>query len=103
MTPTHLRGHGISLDQNVDGIIVIIVSSVAVGAGDLNTSTREIEAIVKERGSNMSFRLKTVPPEFFPFIAGAHGAYQAQPRTGPGQGWLPEEGAGSTKYHSAEH
>lgn len=35
---------------------------------------REIEAIVKERGSNMSLRLKTIPPEFFPFIAGAHDA-----------------------------
>ena len=35
---------------------------------------REIEAIVKERGSSMSFKLKTVPPEFFPFIAGAHDA-----------------------------
>lgn len=35
---------------------------------------REIEAIVKERGSNMSLRLKTIPAEFFPFIAGAHNA-----------------------------
>lgn len=35
---------------------------------------REIEAIVKERGSSMSLRLKTIPPEFFPFIAGAHDA-----------------------------
>lgn len=35
---------------------------------------REIEAIVKERGSNMNLRLKTIPPEFFPFIAGAHDA-----------------------------
>lgn len=33
---------------------------------------REIEAIVKERASNMNLRLKTIPPEFFPFIAGAH-------------------------------
>lgn len=35
---------------------------------------REIEAIVKERASNMSLRLKSIPPEFFPFIAGAHNA-----------------------------
>jgi transcription antitermination factor NusA-like protein len=33
---------------------------------------REIEAIVKERGSSMNLRLKTIPPEFFPFIAGVH-------------------------------
>jgi transcription antitermination factor NusA-like protein len=33
---------------------------------------REIEAIVKERASNMSLRLRSIPPEFFPFIAGAH-------------------------------
>ena len=35
---------------------------------------REIEAIVNERASNMSLRLKSIPPEFFPFIAGAHNA-----------------------------
>lgn len=33
---------------------------------------REIEAIVKERTSGMNFRLKTIPPEFFPFLAGPH-------------------------------
>lgn len=35
---------------------------------------REIEAIGKERASSMNMRLKSIPPEFFPFIAGAHNA-----------------------------
>ncbi|EEP76318.1 conserved hypothetical protein [Uncinocarpus reesii 1704] len=33
---------------------------------------REIEAIVKERTSNINLKLKSIPPELFPFIAGAH-------------------------------
>ena len=35
---------------------------------------REIEAIVKERASSINLRLKSIPPEFFPFIAGPHNA-----------------------------
>lgn len=35
---------------------------------------REIEAIGKERASSMNLRLRSIPPEFFPFIAGAHNA-----------------------------
>lgn len=49
--------------------IDVLIEGDAVAA---EMARREIEAIVKERGSNMSLRLKTIPPEFFPFIAGAH-------------------------------
>ncbi|KAJ5168811.1 K Homology domain type 1 [Penicillium canariense] len=57
-------------DDDHDTIDVLIEGD-AVAA---EMARREIEAIVKERGSNMSLRLKTIPPEFFPFIAGAHDA-----------------------------
>ena len=33
---------------------------------------REIEAIVNERTSTVNMRLRDIPPEFFPFIAGPH-------------------------------
>ncbi|KAJ5856415.1 K Homology domain type 1 [Penicillium soppii] len=58
-------------DDDDDDTIDILIEGDAVAA---EMARREIEAIVKERGSNMSFKLKTVPPEFFPFIAGAHDA-----------------------------
>ena len=57
-------------DDDCDTIDVLIEGD-AVAA---EMARREIEAIVKERGSNMNLRLKTIPPEFFPFIAGAHDA-----------------------------
>ncbi|KAJ5923196.1 K Homology domain type 1 [Penicillium verhagenii] len=57
--------------EDDDDTIDVLIEGDAVAA---EMARREIEAIVKERGSNMSFRLKTVPPEFFPFIAGAHDA-----------------------------
>lgn len=58
-------------DDDDDDTIDILIEGDAVAA---EMARREIEAIVKERGSSMSFKLKTVPPEFFPFIAGAHDA-----------------------------
>ncbi|KAJ5727219.1 hypothetical protein N7493_005039 [Penicillium malachiteum] len=57
-------------DDDCDTIDVLIEGN-AVAA---EMARREIEAIVKERGSSMNLRLKTIPPEFFPFIAGAHDA-----------------------------
>ncbi|KAJ5943476.1 hypothetical protein N7516_003644 [Penicillium verrucosum] len=65
------RADGNAADDDDDDTIDILIEGDAVAA---EMARREIEAIVKERGSNMSFRLKTVPPEFFPFIAGAHDA-----------------------------
>ena len=58
-------------DVDDSDTIDVFIEGDAVAA---EMARREIEAIVKERASNMSFRLKSVPPEFFPFIAGAHNA-----------------------------
>lgn len=58
-------------EDDDDDTIDVLIEGDAVAA---EMARREIEAIVKERGSSMSLRLKTVPPEFFPFIAGAHDA-----------------------------
>ena len=58
-------------DEDDSDTIDVFIEGDAVAA---EMARREIEAIVKERASNMSFRLKSVPPEFFPFIAGAHNA-----------------------------
>ncbi|KAJ5221153.1 K Homology domain type 1 [Penicillium citrinum] len=59
------------VDDDDSDTIDVLIEGDAVAA---EMARREIEAIVKERGSNMSLRLKTIPPEFFPFIAGAHDA-----------------------------
>ncbi|XHG08288.1 hypothetical protein AWENTII_011399 [Aspergillus wentii] len=58
-------------DEDDSDTIDVLIEGDAVAA---EMARREIEAIVKERSANMSFRLKTIPPEFFPFIAGAHDA-----------------------------
>lgn len=63
--------HAAFTDDDGSDTIDVLIEGDAVAA---EMARREIEAIVKERGSNMSLRLKTVPPEFFPFIAGAHDA-----------------------------
>ncbi|KAJ5650703.1 uncharacterized protein N7484_004426 [Penicillium longicatenatum] len=64
-------GNVAAADDDDDDTIDVLIEGDAVAA---EMARREIEAIVKERGSSMSLRLKTVPPEFFPFIAGAHDA-----------------------------
>jgi ribosomal protein S3 len=58
-------------DDDDSDTIDVLIEGDAVAA---EMARREIEAIVKERGSSMNLRLKTIPPEFFPFIAGAHDA-----------------------------
>lgn len=57
-------------DEDNDTIDVLIEGD-AVAA---EMARREIESIVKDRASNMNLRLRSIPPEFFPFIAGAHNA-----------------------------
>ncbi|KAJ5595180.1 K Homology domain type 1 [Penicillium hispanicum] len=57
------------VDDDDSDTIDVLIEGDAVAA---EMARREIEAIVKERGSSMNLRLKTIPPEFFPFIAGAH-------------------------------
>ncbi|KAF7719840.1 RNA binding effector protein [Penicillium ucsense] len=63
--------NGGSHEDDDDDTIDVLIEGDAVAA---EMARREIESIVKERGSNMNLRLKTIPPEFFPFIAGAHDA-----------------------------
>ena len=62
------RAVGNANEEDNDNIDILIEGD-AVAA---EMARREIEAIVNERASNMSLRLKSIPPEFFPFIAGAH-------------------------------
>ncbi|KAL2003673.1 hypothetical protein VTN02DRAFT_2823 [Thermoascus thermophilus] len=59
-------------EEDDDSVTIdVLIEGDAVAA---EMARREIEAIVKERASNINLRLKTIPPEFFPFIAGAHNA-----------------------------
>ncbi|THC92336.1 hypothetical protein EYZ11_008205 [Aspergillus tanneri] len=62
---------GAGEDEGDSDTIDVLIEGDAVAA---EMARREIEAIVKERASNMTLRLKSIPPEFFPFIAGAHNA-----------------------------
>lgn len=59
-------------DDDDSATIDVFIEGDAVAA---EMARREIESIVKERASNITLRLKTIPPEFFPFIAGAHNAH----------------------------
>ncbi|QKX58723.1 uncharacterized protein TRUGW13939_05850 [Talaromyces rugulosus] len=60
-------------DEDDDSITIdVLIEGDAVAA---EMARREIEAIVKERASNINLRLKSIPPEFFPFIAGAHNSH----------------------------
>ncbi|OJD11901.1 hypothetical protein AJ78_07421 [Emergomyces pasteurianus Ep9510] len=62
-----------SADDDDDSVTIDVhIEGDAVAA---EMARREIESIVKERSSNINLRLKHIPPEFFPFIAGAHNAH----------------------------
>ncbi|KAL1882591.1 hypothetical protein Plec18167_003008 [Paecilomyces lecythidis] len=57
-------------EEDDDSVTIdVLIEGDAVAA---EMARREIEAIVKERASNINLRLKTIPPEFFPFLAGPH-------------------------------
>jgi hypothetical protein len=57
-------------DEDDDSVTIdVFIEGDAVAA---EMARREIESIVKDRASNINLRLKTIPPEFFPFIAGVH-------------------------------
>lgn len=58
-------------DGDDSSTIDVVIEGDAVSA---ESARREIEAIVNERTSVVNMRLKDVPPEFFPFIAGPHGS-----------------------------
>ncbi|KAK2744285.1 hypothetical protein FQN57_004370 [Myotisia sp. PD_48] len=56
-------------DDDEENTIDILIEGDAVAA---EMARREIEARVKERSSNINLKVKTIPPELFPFIAGVH-------------------------------
>lgn len=59
-------------DDDDDSVTIdVLIEGDAVAA---EMARREIESIVNESTSNVNMRLKEIPPEFFPFIAGAHNA-----------------------------
>ncbi|PGH00934.1 hypothetical protein AJ80_09096 [Polytolypa hystricis UAMH7299] len=59
-------------EEDDDITIDVLIEGDAVAA---EMARREIESIVKDRSSNINLRLKTIPPELFPFLAGAHNAH----------------------------
>lgn len=61
-----------SIDDNDDSVTIdVLIEGDAVAA---ELARREIETIVREHSSNISMRVKTIPPEFFPFLAGVRNA-----------------------------
>lgn len=62
----------VAIDDDDDSVAIdVLVEGDAVAA---ELARREIEAIVKEHSSNVSMRVKNIPPEFFPFLAGIRNA-----------------------------
>ncbi|MCJ1312262.1 hypothetical protein MMC25_005936 [Agyrium rufum] len=57
------------LDDDDDATIDVVIEGDAVAA---EMARREIEAIVNDRTSTVNVRMKDVPAEFFPFLAGPH-------------------------------
>ncbi|KAL2354865.1 hypothetical protein BJ546DRAFT_1048155 [Cryomyces antarcticus] len=59
-----------AMDEDDDSSTIdVVIEGDAVTA---EMARREIEAIVNERTSTVNMRLKDVPAEYFPFLAGAH-------------------------------
>ena len=56
-------------DDDDDMMIDVVIEGNALSA---ELARREIEAIVNERTSNVNLRLRDIPAEFFPYIAGPH-------------------------------
>ncbi|KAI9818884.1 MAG: hypothetical protein M1827_007705 [Pycnora praestabilis] len=59
----------IGMDDDDSVTIDVTIEGDAVSA---EMARREIEAIVNDRTSTVNMRLKDIPSEFYPFIAGAH-------------------------------
>ncbi|OAX83796.1 hypothetical protein ACJ72_01833 [Emergomyces africanus] len=60
-------------DDDDDSVTIDVrIEGDAVAA---EMARREIESIVKERSSNINLRLRHIPPELFPFVAGAHNVH----------------------------
>ncbi|KAF2837623.1 hypothetical protein M501DRAFT_184129 [Patellaria atrata CBS 101060] len=60
-----------SADDDDSATIDVVVEGDAVAA---EMARREIEQIVNERTSTVNLRLKDIPAEYYPFLAGAHNA-----------------------------
>lgn len=58
-----------AFDDDDSATIDIVIEGDAVAA---ELARREVEAIVNERTSTVNMRLRSIPAEFFPFIAGPH-------------------------------
>lgn len=70
-----LEGPSLADDDDDSVTIDVRIEGDAVAA---EMARREIESIVKERSSNINLRLRNIPPELFPFIAGAHNVHLNQ-------------------------
>ena len=64
-------GAGPGGDDDDEGAIEVLIEGDSVAA---EMARREIEAIVNERTSTVNIRLKDIPAEFYPFLAGPHNA-----------------------------
>ncbi|KAI9759347.1 MAG: hypothetical protein M4579_002405 [Chaenotheca gracillima] len=58
-----------------DGMIDVLIEGDSVAA---EMARREIESIVNERTSTVNTRLRDIPAEFYPFIAGPHNGLVSQ-------------------------
>lgn len=58
-----------AMEEDDDTMIDVVIEGDSVAAA---MARREIENIVDERTSNVSFKLKDIPAEFYPFLAGPH-------------------------------
>ncbi|KAI9708580.1 MAG: hypothetical protein M1820_003798 [Bogoriella megaspora] len=59
----------VSLEDDESATIDIEVEGNSVAAA---SARQEIEKVVNERTSTVNLRLREIPPEFYPFLAGAH-------------------------------
>ncbi|KAI9826550.1 MAG: hypothetical protein M1832_006146 [Thelocarpon impressellum] len=62
-------GPAVEDDDDDEKAIEVLIEGDSVAA---EMARREIEGIVNERTSNVNVRLKGIPAEFYPFIAGPH-------------------------------
>jgi len=59
------------MDDDDSATVDVVIEGDAVAA---EMARREVEAIVNEKTSNVNMRMKNIPPELYPFLAGAHGS-----------------------------
>ena len=62
-------GKGVELDPVEDDMVDVVIEGDALAA---EMARQEIEAIVNERTSSVDMRIRNIPSEFYPFIAGPH-------------------------------